>query len=82
MRSARLVQDMARLDDLEHDVDEIVMRALVHASDVSVDSNMLEAFNVALTQARHVLSERRHILMRNTLQDHVASPKISIVASS
>lgn len=62
MRSARIVQDQARLDDLEHDVDLIVIQALNHTSNIGVESHMLDAFNLALTQARHVISERRKVL--------------------
>jgi TRAP-type uncharacterized transport system substrate-binding protein len=59
MRSARLAHDEARLDDLDHDIDEIVTQGMAHASDVAVDSHKLEAFNLALNQARHVVTLRR-----------------------
>ncbi len=67
MRSARIVQDQARLDDLEYDVDMIVMQALNQNNYMCVESHMLDAFNLALTQARYVISERRKIISLHPL---------------
>jgi TRAP transporter TAXI family solute receptor len=62
MRAARRCEDLAALDRLEQDADEIFAATLQVATHQEIDPNRLAAFSLALEQVRHAIGERRRLL--------------------
>jgi TRAP transporter TAXI family solute receptor len=64
MRSVRTAEDDARLDDFQHEIDEIFAIAVHAASSGVMQDGQLAALSLAMDQVRRALSERRANLQK------------------
>ena len=74
MRTARRCEDLAALDQLEQDADEIFAATLQVATHEEIDPSRLAAFSLALEQVRHAIGEKRRLLASMDLPQAGAAP--------
>lgn len=73
MRATRTVEDEARLDDYQQEIDEIFAIALNAASDGRMQDGQLAAFSLAMDHVRRALRESRAQLHKTVLAHQGAS---------
>ena len=78
MRTARTAPDLATLEQIQTETDEILQTTMREVENGAVDQSKLQAFSLMLEQARLAIADRRSELRANGLhRDTIASASIA-----